>query len=169
MGRQNLWDSFLLENHQGQASCALKLHFEKGVDPALRRLFLRFAGWMRRTYFFPAPLNVYVLDQARVQLQNGVWAYGSFKWFPNRSPRIKIPAAIEADDLERYEIGEIHEMILSSFVHELTHYYQWVACPGQSNAASERQANYYRYRILDVFYLQEGDERSATTGEDAHM
>ena len=46
----------------------------------------------------------------------------------------------------------VYEQILSSLVHELTHYYQWVLALEQSDAVSERQANYFRYRILDRYF-----------------
>lgn len=40
-------------------------------------------------------------------------------------------------------------MILSSLIHELTHCYQYCSGAEQSDAASEKQADYYRYRILE--------------------
>lgn len=78
-------------------------------------------------------------------------AYGSFRWYSARTPNIRVPSAIEPELLHEYTQDEIYEQILSSIVHELTHYYQWVLDLEQSDAISERQANYYRYRIIDLF------------------
>jgi hypothetical protein len=63
-----------------------------------------------------------------------------------------VPSKVEAELLGECSLAEIHEMILSSFVHEVSHYYQWVSALEQSNAVSERQANYYRFRIIDQYY-----------------
>ena len=41
---------------------------------------------------------------------------------------------------------------MSSLVHELTHYFQYVKGLEQTDYNSERQANYYRFKILELFY-----------------
>ena len=149
----NLWERFetgrcAMENR------GLSFHFEKGIHPGLRRLYLDFAAWLRKNYVFPVHLNVYILNQEKVKLLTGACAYGSFRWYPNRTPRIKIPSKIEQHVLERNTKDEAYELVLSSLVHELTHYFQWVLDLDQSNAVSERQANYFRFRIIDQFKLE---------------
>ncbi len=67
---------------------------------------------------------------------------------------IRIAASIEEKLLSEYTREEIYEQILSSLVHEITHYYQWTLKLEQNNATSERQANYFRYRIIDK-YIEE--------------
>ena len=78
-------------------------------------------------------------------------AYGGFRYFENRAPYIRIPARLEPDVQNAYENIDIYYAILSSLVHELTHYFQWAAGLKQTDAVSERQANYYRYRIIAQF------------------
>lgn len=146
----NLWQSF------EKTRCKLEdrgisLHFEKGIERELRALYLDFTGWLRRNYVFPVHLTVYILDREKVRLRNGALSYGSFRWYAGRSPSIRIPSKIEADLLKECSLDEIYEMILSSFVHELTHYYQWALELDQSSAVSERQANYYRYRLIERY------------------
>ena len=152
MKSQNLWSRFRLSNHQEHISNNLKLHFEKGIDPDLKKLYIKLAKWLRKTYYFPTVLNVYIINAEKVRLGNGDLAYGSFKWFPKRSPLIKIPSAVELSLIQKYSNDEIYEMILSSLIHEISHYFQWLEKNGQTDSASERQANYFRYRILDEFY-----------------
>ena len=152
MKSQNLWNRFRLSNSHKRTSNKLKLHFEKGIDPALKNQYIKLARWLRKTYYFPVVLNVYIVNTEKVRLGSGKLAYGSFKWFDKRPPRIIIPSAIEQSLKQKYSNDEINEMILSSFIHELTHYYQWFEKAVQTNAVSERQANYFRYRILDEFY-----------------
>lgn len=146
----NLWQSF------EKANCSLynqglSLHFEKGIDDNLRELYMLFSKWLRKKYIFPSHVSVYILNQEKVTLRNGTRCYGSFRWYPKRNPRIRVPSKIESELLEECSVEEIYMMILSSFVHELSHYYQWVLGLEQSNAVSERQANYYRFRILEQF------------------
>ena len=50
--------------------------------------------------------------------------------------------------------GEIYDNVLSSLIHELTHYYQWIEKLEQDDYASENQADYYRYKILDKYYKE---------------
>ena len=40
-------------------------------------------------------------------------------------------------------------------MHELSHYFQWVLDVEQDDKTSERQANYFRYRIIDKFNLNQ--------------
>ena len=72
---------------------------------------------------------------------------------------IRVASAIETDLLQEYTLDELHEQILSSLVHEITHYYQWISELEQSNATSERQANYFRYRIIEQYEIQASDSK----------
>lgn len=65
-----------------------------------------------------------------------------------------MPSKVEAALLEECSLAEVYVMILSSLVHELSHYFQWVSGLQQTNAVSERQANYYRFRIIEQFFAE---------------
>ena len=147
----NLWEKQLITNNPHINNQAISFHYDKGLDPELRRKYMLFATWLRKNYCFPVRVHVYILNTEKVRLLKGTLAYGSFRWFQKRSPRIKVPSKVEEELLMDYSLNEIHYMIMSSLVHELTHYYQWTSGLEQSNATSERQAHYYRYRILDQF------------------
>ena len=112
---------------------------------------MRFAAWLRKEYVFPVHINVYIKDCEKIRLLGGQMAYGGFRYFESRSPYIRIPARIEPAARDEYEDIEIYYGILSSLVHELTHYYQWAAGLEQTNAVSERQANQFRFRIIEQF------------------
>ena len=147
----NLWQRFESGRKASSRSQGVSLHFEKGIEPEFRTLCIRFARWMRKKYSFPVHLHIYIKDCERIRLLNGRYAYGGFRYYVNRPPYIRIPARIESHLKNEYDTLEIYYMILGSLVHELTHYFQWVAELEQTDAASERQANYYRYRILEQF------------------
>lgn len=141
----NLWQRFEIAHYNGE-NRGLSLHFEKGVHPELRRLFMKLAKGLRARYAFPVHVSVYIKSSRKVILTDGSEAYGSFRWFDKRPPMIRIPAAL---DESRTDDPEQFDEILSSLIHELTHYYQWILKLDQTEAASEWQANHYRYRILD--------------------
>lgn len=147
----NLWQRFEIKRGLTMENRGISFHYEAGIDAELKKEYERFGRWLRKNYCFPVHIHVYILNCERVKLRNGNMAYGSFRWFPKRPPYIRIPSAIEADLMEEYTPEEIYDSMLSSLVHELTHYYQWVSAFEQSDAVSERQANYFRYRIVDKF------------------
>lgn len=147
----NLWQRYLLSNKNADASQGLSLHFEKGIEPQFRTLCMQFAAWLRKHYSFPVHINIYIKDCEKIRLVGGQMAYGGFRYFENRPPYIRIPARVEPEVREAYEDMDIHYAILGSLAHELTHYYQWVAGSAQTEAVSERQANYFRFRIIEQF------------------
>ncbi|MBE6756866.1 MAG: hypothetical protein E7555_10485 [Ruminococcaceae bacterium] len=148
----NLWQTFEMGKNQSFENQEIIFHYEKGIDYELKKLYHSFGKWLKSNYVFPVRINIYILNCEKIRLRNGQMAYGSFRWFPHKTPIIKIPSAVEKGLLNDYTIDEIHEQILSSLVHELTHYYQWILNLEQSNSLSERQANYYRYRIIEKYY-----------------
>ncbi len=132
----------------------IALRFEKGVHSDIKSLFTDFTKWLRKNYYFPIRVAVYVKESKTVTLMNGSVAWGSFRYFDTfDEPYIRIPTGDYSDraEIEGEEIAGY--TILSSFVHELTHYFQWVNQFEQTDKSSERQANYYRNRIIDLYLI----------------
>lgn len=148
----NLWQKFEIKSTI-YSNKGISFHYEHGIEDELKKTYLSFVRWLRRNYVFPVHLNVYVLNREKVLLRSGKEVYGRFRWFPKRTPVIHIPSAIEEHLRSEYTDNEIYEQILSSLVHELSHYYQWCLKLEQSDAVSERQANYFRFRIVEKFAL----------------
>ena len=124
-------------------------------DEKLKEKYKSFAKWLRNTYVFPIHLTVYIKNCEKVKLLNGKWVYGSFRWFENKEPYIRIPSKINAELYQQYNGEELYEQVISSLVHELSHYFQWVLDVEQDDKTSERQANYFRYRIIDKLNLNQ--------------
>ena len=156
MKRLNLWQQYEIVNNIDTDSISPSLHFEKGIDSRLRLEIIALFRWLRKTYIFPEKLHVYLVDSYKIRLMNGIMAYGSFKYFDNSSPRIKVPIKLTDDDL--FNLYNSFDSVMSSIIHELTHYYQYESDISfdMFDSISERQANYYRYRILDKFYRSTG-------------
>lgn len=147
-----LWGNF--KNKTIKNSEGISLIFEKGIERDLRKEYIYLVKWLRKNYIFSVHINIYILNKEKVELLNGNLAYGSFRWFPKRNPIIKIPSLINYNEYDGCPKGEIYDNVLSSLIHELTHYYQWVIQVKQTNSISERQADYYRYKILDNYYRE---------------
>ncbi len=155
----NLWQTFEIKNFHNGDDQGVSFHYEKGIEDDLKKKYISFAKWLRKNYIFPVHINVYILNCEKVRLLSGTLAYGSFRWFPKRNPMIRVPSAIEEGLLSEFTKEEIYEQILSSLVHELTHYYQWVLDLRQSDATSERQANYFRYRIIHKYNAEKTSKK----------
>lgn len=133
----------------------IALRFEKGVHGDIKSLFTDFTKWLRKNYYFPIRVLVYVKESETIKLMNGSMAWGSFRYFDTfDEPYIRIPTGDYLKQAENEGKENAAYTILSSFVHELTHYFQWVNQFEQTDRGSEWQANYYRNRIIDL-YLNE--------------
>lgn len=139
----------------------IALRFEKGVHSDIKSLFIDFTKWLRKNYVFPIRVAVYVKDCETITLLNGTTAWGSFRFFDTyEEPYIRIPTGDYLEQAERVGKESAAEAILSSLVHELTHYFQWVNQFEQTDRGSEWQANYYRYRIIDLYLKEKQNEQS---------
>lgn len=138
----------------------ISFRFEKGVHEDIKALFNDFAKWLRKNYAFPVRVAVYVKESETVTLRNGSVAWGSFRYFDTYDePYIRIPAGDYSEQAELVGKESAAYTILSSLVHELTHYFQWVNQFEQTDRGSEWQANYYRYRIIDL-YVNEKENKN---------
>lgn len=141
----------------------IALRFEKGVHSDIKSLFLDFAKWLRKKYYFPIRVVVYVKESETVTLMNGNVAWGSFRYFDTfDEPYIRIPTGDYSEQAEIEGKENAAYTILSSLVHELTHYFQWVNQIEQTDRGSEWQANYYRNRIIDL-YLSDKEKTNELT------
>lgn len=130
----------------------IALRFEKGVHSDIKSLFTDFTKWLRNNYYFPIRVVVYVKESETIKLMNGNVAWGSFRYFDTfDEPYIRIPTGDYSEQAEIEGEENAAYTILSSFVHELTHYFQWINQIEQTDRGSEWQANYYRNIIIDLY------------------
>ncbi|MFH2031711.1 MAG: hypothetical protein ABIJ40_14010 [Bacteroidota bacterium] len=118
---------------------------EDSIPQNIKDEFSQFNKWLMNHFDFPIQIKLMLINSEKVQMTNGNWTYGIFKYSPSRYPIIKMPIA--SGEL----IWDIED-ILGSYVHELTHYFQWLNQYEQTDEESERQANYHRYRIIRNYY-----------------
>jgi hypothetical protein len=131
----------------------LRFVIDKGVDPEVRRACKEFGAWLRKEYFFPIRIPVYVKANERIKAKDGDMVTGTFFEPYNRGhePYIRIAAGDYKDLL--LELGKDSALaaILSSIVHELTHYFQWINDIKLTEIGIERQASAYSSFLLDEY------------------
>ena len=134
-------------------AAGLRLHIEKGVDPDIRKAFLGFAQWLRKEFFFPVRVNVYIKKAYRIQAKDGELVVGTFweSFAYNAYPYIRL-ATGDYEELKENR-GEKQALlsILHSFAHELSHYYQHINALPQTPRGRERQATYYATKIVEAY------------------
>lgn len=132
----------------------LRLRFDKGVDPEVRRACKEFAAFLRKEYFFPIRIVVYIKNSYRIMAMDGDKVFGTFWSMDDFSvePYARIAVGDYVDLVKR--IGEDRALtsILLTIAHELTHYFQWINCIELTPIGKERQAtNYSKYVVLDEY------------------
>lgn len=106
----------------------LRLRFEKGVNPELRKRILDFSRWLRLLFVFPIRVPVYVKSSPRIRSLTGEYVCGTF--FAPYDKLVEPYIRIATGDYNELvdEIGEedAQRSILNALAHEIVHYNQWI-------------------------------------------
>lgn len=141
--KNNLFDT-------GERRTGIRFRYDKTVDNEVKRACSQFAKWMRREYYFPARVPVYVKDAKTIRAKDGDKVKGIFfepKLYSDE-PYIKIAVGDYYDLVKKHGKDNALAMILSSLAHEITHYYQWINNIELTKTGAERQASQYAKYIL---------------------
>ena len=136
----------------------VRLKFEKKVDPEVRRACKEFLSWLRKEYFFPIRVPIYIKATKKIKAKDGEMV----------SATCFRPFDIHEEPYIRISVSDYHELeskrgkdnalaaILSSIAHELTHYFQWINGLELTPIGEERQAKAYaRYIIYEYAETRE--------------
>lgn len=142
----NLWENkrykeiYRNTNNNG----GIKL-INKNVSNDLELQIKDFCLWLEKKYEFPVRINLTINKNKLVKMSNGNKVYGLFKYYGTHDDiDIIIPTGGYPKLWDTYDL-------LGSLIHELTHYMQWINQIDQTDAESEKESNYYRFRILDEY------------------
>lgn len=151
------WEKFYdLSNPNHRTGVRLK--FDKSIDPEVRRACKEFLLWLRKEYFFPIRVPIYIKASRRIKAMDGDMVVGTFFMPDNRNdePYIRI-ATGDYDELVR-KWGKKNALASTLFVmaHELTHYFQWINDITLTPIGEERQAtNYSNFIVWDYAETRE--------------
>ena len=148
----NIWQSQKWQDFYKENPCRNGLHirYEKIVDSEVKRAIRECVNWMRREYYFPKRVRVYVKEKRRIKAKNGENVCGTFFRPADRNvePYIKISTGDYFELLEQRGKDNALAAILYALMHELTHYFQWVNDIDLTLIGEERQATNYSRLIM---------------------
>lgn len=142
--------SLIKENHRR----GLRLKFDKDVDVEVRRACKEFAVFLRKEYFFPIRVVVYIKNKSKIIAMDGDKVYGTFWCMEDDytvEPHIRVAAGDYKDLCIKWGKDSALTAILLTIAHELTHYYQWINSLRLTPIGQERQATKYARYILDEY------------------
>lgn len=132
----------------------LRLRFDQGIDPEVRRACKEYAAFLRKEFFFPLRVVVYIKNKYKIIAMDGDKVYGTF-WRMDDDYTVEPYCRIAAGDYEdlcvKWGKDEALTAILLTIGHELTHYFQWINSLQLTAIGMERQATKYARYVLDDY------------------
>lgn len=135
-----------------RARPGVRLRFDKGIDDEVRRSCKEFMNWIRKQYYFPIRVPIYIKSSNNIKALDGDMVSATFfePYDYNVEPYIRIAVG---DYYINNTNGKDDALagILHSIAHELSHYYQWINGIQLTESGYERQATFYSRIILDEY------------------
>jgi len=139
---------------KGNHRLGLRLKFDKGIDDEVRRACKEFAVFLRKEYYFPIRVVVYIKNKSKIIAMDGDKVYGTF-WCTEDDytiePHIRVAAGDYKELCIKWGKDSALTAILLTIAHELTHYFQWINSLSLTPIGQERQATKYARYILDEY------------------
>ncbi|MBQ5969331.1 MAG: hypothetical protein IJL52_04350 [Clostridia bacterium] len=144
----------------------LHLRFDRDMDPVLCAACKQFAAWLRREYFFPLRIPVYLKNKQKLRCMDGDLAYGTFFEPDSYSvePYIRIALGDYAQQCQKHGTETATYDLLFTMTHELTHYFQWINQTHLTDIGRERQATVYARDLIQA-YMQIENTNTKTNGD----
>lgn len=136
-----------------QTRSGLRFRFASDADAEVKEACIRFGKWLRKEYFFPIKVPVYVKGEKRIKSLDGEMVNGTFFQPYNKElePYIRVATGNYASNLIKLGRDDALALILETIAHELTHYFQWINDIKLTEIGYERQATSYANLILDEY------------------
>ena len=131
----------------------IRLHFEKGVNDDVRGAIIRLVKWLRKQYYFPVRVNVYVKSSFWVKASDGDYVRDLFFWPEDRSctPYITIGVGDYEDWLKTRDRDDALAPIVLALLCELTNYFNWVNGVEKDENSLQKSAWRYARKILNLY------------------
>lgn len=132
----------------------LRMRFDKEIDSEVRRACKEFAHFLRKEYFFPIRVVIYIKKKSKIRAMDGEEVYGIF-WSMEEDYTVEPNIRVAAGDFDilckKWGKDSALTAILLTIAHELTHYFQWINSLQLTSIGQERQATKYARYILDEY------------------
>jgi len=150
----HIWTLINLEKyynlHSKDHRAGLRLRFDKDVNEEVKRACIVFCKWLRRNYYFPMRIPVYVKFSKKIKTLDGEYVSATFfgPFDKNYEPYIRVSTGDYEELLRKRGHDDALAAILRSISHELTHYFQWINDIKLTEIGEERQATSYANFIV---------------------
>ena len=131
----------------------VRIKFDNNVDIEIKRACKEFMSWLRKEYFFPIRIPIYIKSSETIKALDGDRVSASCFIPDNKQiePYVRIAVGDYYDMLKKRGKDNALAAILRSIAHELTHYFQWINDIELTEIGIERQAKKYADFILDEY------------------
>lgn len=146
------WSNFVDYSYEWHRS-GLRLRFDKGVDKEVKRACIEFCKWLRTQYFFPKRVPIYFKSSEFIYSQAHEKVSATFlgPYDKKLEPYIRISTGDYLKMEKKWGKDNALAAILGSIAHELSHYFQWLKDINFPSAKEERQALYYKRKIIEKY------------------
>ncbi len=132
----------------------LRLRFDKEVHSEVRRACKEYAKFLRREYYFPLRVTIYIKQTPKIKAMDGEMVYGTF-WCMDDDftvePYIRVAVGDYEELCKKWGQDSALTAYLMTMGHELTHYFQWINGIELTPIGMERQATKYARWVLDDY------------------
>ena len=138
------------QNHRRGLCC----RFDNQVDLEVKKFCKKFCRWLRKNYFFPQKITIYIKADVYVKAKDGDQVSAIFYEPGGYQETSYIKIATGDYQKIRMRYGSINAIggILGSIAHELTHYFQWINSIHLTNIGYERQATVYSQYVVHEYF-----------------
>lgn len=87
------WKKWIDLEEDGYRS-GLRMRFDTEVEVQVREFCKKFAKWLRKEFFFPIRIVIYIKEDYRIRARDGEYVVGTFLWLTiyGTEPYIRIAA-----------------------------------------------------------------------------
>lgn len=119
----------------------------------VKRACTDFGKWLRQEYYFPIRVVIYFKRSEYIKALDGDLVSATFfePFSKMDEPFIRIATGDYKRMLDEWGKDSALAAILGSISHELTHYFQWINDICLTESGLEKQASYYRKKIITSY------------------
>ncbi len=146
------WEE-VLKDVMVDVKTGLHLRFDQDVDVEVKRACKEFCKWLRKEYYFPKLVRVYIKASPQIKTINKELVSATI-WLPDNikdTPFIRVSTGEYFSSILKVGKDNALAGILGSIAHELTHYFQWINGIELTPIGMERQATSYAGYIIQEY------------------
>ena len=133
----------------------LRVRYDKDIDLDLKESIKRFILWLRKNFYFPFRVVVYVKSSKYIIAMDKTAVSGTILQPYDRfeEPYIRVAAGDYDENLIRWGRDNAIAATLRTIAHELSHYFQWINEVEKTDRGIEMQASICAKMIINEYAM----------------